>query len=54
MDFIIFGVILIVGVVAGYIIRHYVAIYRRGSIEQEIQEKLLTAKKEAFKIEDEP
>ena len=53
MDFIFFGIILIGGVVAGYVIRHYVAIYRRGSIEQEIQEKLLSAKKEALKIEDE-
>lgn len=43
---------LIVGVIAGYVIRHYVAIYRRGSIEQEIQEKLLNAKKEALRIED--
>lgn len=47
-----FTLTLIVGVIAGYVIRHYVAIYRRGSIEQEIQEKLLNAKKEALRIED--
>jgi ribonuclease Y len=52
MNFIILGITLIIGVALGYVIRHYVAIYRRGSIEQEIQEKLLNAKKEALKIED--
>lgn len=52
MSYIILLATLIGGVVAGYVIRHYVAIYRRGSIEQEIQEKLLTAKKEALRIED--
>ena len=53
MDFIFPIGTLLIGVTAGYIIRHYVAIYRRGSIEQEIQEKLLNAKKEALRIEDE-
>jgi ribonuclease Y len=52
MSLIVFTLTLIVGVIAGYVIRHYVAIYRRGSIEQEIQEKLLNAKKEALRIED--
>lgn len=49
---IVFITSLIGGIALGYVIRHYVAIYRRGSIEQEIQEKLLNAKKEALKIED--
>ncbi len=53
MSLIVLVVTLVAGVVSGYVIRHYVAIYRRGSIEQEIQEKLLNAKKEALRIEDE-
>lgn len=44
---------LFLGAALGYVARHYVALYRRGSVEQEIQEKLLAAKKEALKIEDE-
>jgi ribonuclease Y len=45
--------VLFLGAALGYVARHYVALYRRGSVEQEIQEKLLAAKKEALKIEDE-
>ncbi|MFA5132303.1 MAG: ribonuclease Y [Candidatus Paceibacterota bacterium] len=48
------GVILfIAGASAGYIIRHYVAVSRRGSIEADIEGKLLQAKREAHAIEDE-
>lgn len=47
------AVTLIVGGFIGYIIRHYVAIARRGSIEADIEEKLLKAKREASRIEDE-
>ncbi|MEZ0208667.1 MAG: ribonuclease Y [Candidatus Paceibacterota bacterium] len=42
-----------VGVVAGYVIRHYVAKLRRGTIEQELDALVLEAKKEAHRIEDE-
>ena len=41
------------GALLGYFIRHFVAVSRRGSIEQEIEEKLNNAKKEALKIESE-
>jgi ribonuclease Y len=41
------------GAVFGYVARHYIAKMKRGSIEQEIEEKILTAKKEAYKIEEE-
>lgn len=44
---------LAVGGVIGYVIRHYVAKQRRGSIESDIEEKLLVAKREARAIEDE-
>lgn len=37
----------------GYVIRHQVATRRRGSIEQEIEEKILQAKRDARTIEDE-
>lgn len=47
------AVVMIVGGLIGYIIRHYVAISRRGSIEADIEEKLLKAKREARTIEDE-
>ena len=45
--------VLAVGVLLGYIIRHYVAIARRGSIEADIEEKLLQAKRDARQIEEE-
>lgn len=45
--------VFIVGGGAGYVIRHYVAVSRRGSIESDIEEKLLNAKREAHTIEDE-
>lgn len=41
------------GVSIGYVARHYVAVSRRGSIEADISEKLLQAKREANKIEEE-
>ncbi len=47
------AVILFIGGAAGYIIRHYVAKHRRGSIEEEIEERILQAKREARVIEDE-
>ena len=42
-----------IGGAVGYVIRHYVAIARRGSIEADIEEKLLQAKRDAHMIEDE-
>lgn len=45
--------VLLLGGLIGYVIRHYVAIARRGSIEADIEEKLLKAKREARTIEDE-
>ncbi len=47
------AVIFILGGVIGYVIRHYVALSRRGSLEAEIEEKMLQAKREARVIEDE-
>lgn len=47
------AVALLVGGACGYIIRHYVAVSRRGSIESDIEEKILQAKREARAIEDE-
>ena len=47
------AVTLVIGGLTGYIIRHYVAIARRGSIEADIEEKLLQAKRDAHVIEDE-
>lgn len=45
--------VLVIGASVGYVIRHYVAISRRGSIEADIEEKILNAKREARVIEDE-
>jgi len=42
----------IAGALVGYVVRHYVAVSRRGSIEAEIEEKILQAKKEAHAIEE--
>lgn len=47
------AVTLFIGGAIGYIIRHYVAKRRRGSIEEEIEERILQAKREARAIEDE-
>ena len=47
------AVIFIIGGALGYVIRHYVAVARRGSIEAQIEEKLLQAKRDAHGIEDE-
>ncbi len=47
------AVIFVGGGAIGYVIRHYVALARRGSIEAEIEEKMLQAKREARSIEDE-
>jgi ribonuclease Y len=46
-------VVLAIGAVAGYVVRHYVAVARRGSIEAEIEDKLLEAKRNANKVEEE-
>ena len=45
--------VLIIGGGIGYVIRHYVALSRKGSIESAIEEKLLEAKRQARSIEDE-
>lgn len=45
--------VLALGGLVGYIARHYVALSRRGSIEADIEEKLLVAKREAHAIEEE-
>jgi ribonuclease Y len=42
-----------VGIIIGYVVRHYVAKLRRGTIEQELDRLILDAKKEAHRIEDE-
>lgn len=47
------AVTLVVGGVVGYVIRHYVARLRRGSIEAEIEGKIIQAKRDANAIEDE-
>ena len=47
------AVTLVIGGVTGYVVRHYVAVARRGSIDEAIEEKLLHAKREARAIEDE-
>jgi ribonuclease Y len=47
------AVVLLIGGITGYVIRHYVALSRRGSIEADIEEKILNAKREARQIEDE-
>ena len=42
-----------VGTAFGYVARHYVAKFRRGTIEQELDKLVLNAKKEANRIEEE-
>lgn len=42
-----------VGAFVGYVIRHYVARLKRGSLEQELDARILEAKKEAHRIEEE-
>lgn len=42
-----------IGTAFGYVARHYVAKFRRGTIEQELDKLILDAKKEAHKIEEE-
>lgn len=44
---------LFVGVCGGFALRHYVALLKKGSIEADIEEKLLRAKREAHAIEEE-
>ncbi len=44
---------LILGGAFGYVARHYVAKMKKGSIEQELEELILSAKKEAHKTEEE-
>lgn len=46
-------IILISGGVIGYIVRQYVAALRQGSIEADLEEKIIQAKREANKIEEE-
>jgi ribonuclease Y len=47
------AVVFIIGGALGYVIRHYVAIARRGSVEADIEEKLIKAKRDAHAIENE-
>ena len=47
------GLVLLTGGALGYVIRHYVAVSRRGSIEADIEDKLLKARREAHTIEEE-
>ncbi len=47
------AVALVIGGLVGYVVRHYVAVSRRGSIEAELEEKILQAKRDARAIEDE-
>lgn len=47
------AVVFIIGGAIGYIIRHYVALSRRGSLEAKIEERMLEAKREAHAIEEE-
>lgn len=47
------AIVLVVGGCIGYVIRHYVSLSKIGSIEADIEEKLLQAKREARIIEDE-
>ncbi len=47
------AVILVLGGAVGYIARHYMAKHRRGSVEAEIEERVLQAKRDARTIEDE-
>lgn len=47
------GALLIVGGLLGYVARHYVTLAKLGSIESDIEEKLLKAKRDARSIEDE-
>lgn len=47
------AVVLVIGGLTGYVIRHYVAVSRRGSVEAELEEKILQAKRDARSIEDE-
>ena len=44
--------ILIAGLIAGYVSRHYVAKFRRDTIEEELEEKILEAKKKSREILD--
>ena len=47
------SLVLVGGIGIGYIVRHYVAVSRQGSVESDIEERLLKAKREAHKIEEE-
>lgn len=47
------GLVLLAGGIFGYVARHYVAVSKRGSIEADIEAKLLKARREAHTIEEE-
>ena len=47
------AITLVIGGAVGYVIRHYVAVSRRGTVEAEIEERILQAKRNARVIEDE-
>ena len=46
-------IFVLIGIISGYFIRHYVALYRRDTIENDIEEKIIEAKRKAREIEDE-
>jgi len=56
MDLLITKVAFLAGIIGsgfvGYFIRHYVAKYKRGTVEQELDKLILDAKKEAHRIEE--
>ena len=41
------AITLVIGGAVGYVIRHYVAVSRRGTVEAEIEERILQAKRNA-------
>jgi ribonuclease Y len=56
MDIFIFESVIVagfIGLMFGYIARQYIARSKIGSLEQEIEERILSAKKESHKIEEE-
>lgn len=54
MEWIIYTVIAgVAGIAVGYIGRHYVALLNRNSIENKLEERILSSKREAKKIEEE-
>ncbi len=42
-----------IGTAFGWVVRHYVAKFRRGTVEQELEQLVLNARKEAHRLEEE-